>query len=243
MKKARVVEELKKDHPDVAGKLSKLEMRAGKPGRRPIGEEQPKLHTAILSIVTPGAGADERRRTEVFNAVRTLDELQSAFQERGFKLSRSATYYRLIPANVVHRDAKRHVYTVPVRLRKPQNDLRKSMLMAISRWPPLIKQVDELASLFPASLVFYSSQDDKARVPLGLPISKKQTAILMHLEYKVSLPDHDFTVGECHKLIPSVYAWKRMMEKWATVVHHSFLSGAQNTIRVAQNPTWRILIL
>ena len=190
------MEELKKDHLDVAGKLSKLEMRAGKPGRRPIEEEQPELHTAILSIVTPDAGADERRRTEVFNAVRTLDELQSALQERGFKLSRSATYYRLIPANVVHRDAKRHVYTVPVRLRKPQNDLWKKhadghFVMAS------VKQVDELASLVPASLIFYLSQDDKACVPLGLPISKKQTAILMHLEYKVSLPDHDFPVGEC----------------------------------------------
>ena len=28
----------------------------------------------------------------------------------------------------------------------------------------------------------------------------------MHLEYKFSLPDHDFPIGESHKLIPSVYA-------------------------------------
>ena len=47
--KAKVVEELRKDHPDVAVKLSKLEMRAGKPGRRPIEEEQPGLQTAIMS--------------------------------------------------------------------------------------------------------------------------------------------------------------------------------------------------
>ena len=58
------------------------------------------------------------------------------------------------------------------------------------------KQVDELAPLISAPLVFYLSQDDKARVPLGLPISMKQTAILMHLEYKFSLSDHDFPVGE-----------------------------------------------
>ena len=64
----------------------------------------------------------------------------------------------------------------------------------------------ELANLFGDNHVFFLSQDDKAHAPLGLPISKKQTAILMHLEYKVTLPDQDFPIGEKHKLIPSVYA-------------------------------------
>ncbi|CAG9782182.1 unnamed protein product [Diatraea saccharalis] len=29
----------------------------------------------------------------------------------------------------------------------------------------------------------------------------------MHVEYKVSLPDHDFVIASGHKLIPSVYAF------------------------------------
>ena len=66
--------------------------------------------------------------------------------------------------------------------------------------------VEEFACLFDPNEVFYLSQDDKAKVPLGLPISKKQTAILMHVDYKVTLPDHDFPIGAKHKLIPSVYA-------------------------------------
>ena len=37
-------------------------------------------------------------------------------------------------------------------------------------------------------------------------ISKKQTAILMHLEYKVMLPDHGIPIRTKHKLIPFVYA-------------------------------------
>ena len=41
---------------------------------------------------------------------------------------------------------------------------------------------------------------------LGLPVPKKQTAILMHLQFRVKLPDHDFPIEEKHKLIPSVYA-------------------------------------
>lgn len=28
----------------------------------------------------------------------------------------------------------------------------------------------------------------------------------MHVEYKITLPDHDWVVAERHKLIPSVYA-------------------------------------
>lgn len=50
------------------------------------------------------------------------------------------------------------------------------------------------------------SQDDKSRVPMGITAANKQAPILMHLEYKVTLPDHDWVVAPKHKLIPSVYA-------------------------------------
>lgn len=63
-----------------------------------------------------------------------------------------------------------------------------------------------MASLFGSKSVFFLSQDDKARVPLGLAAAKKQSPILMHLQYRVQLPDHDWVVAERHKLTPSVYA-------------------------------------
>ena len=50
------------------------------------------------------------------------------------------------------------------------------------------------------------SNDDKARIPLGLTAANKQAPILMHMSYKVRLADHDFTIANKHKLIPSVYA-------------------------------------
>ena len=50
------------------------------------------------------------------------------------------------------------------------------------------------------------SQDDKAKVPLGLPAANKQSTILMHMEYTMKLPDHDFVVAAGHKLTPSVIA-------------------------------------
>jgi hypothetical protein len=51
---------------------------------------------------------------------------------------------------------------------------------------------------------FVFSQD-KARVPLGLAAAHK-ALILMHVRYRVTLPDHDSVVANGHKLIPSVYA-------------------------------------
>ena len=39
---------------------------------------------------------------------------------------------------------------------------------------------------------------------LGLPAAKKQSPLLMHMEYQIQLPDHDFVVAPLHKLIPSV---------------------------------------
>lgn len=59
------------------------------------------------------------------------------------------------------------------------------------------------ASLGPFSAVVFGA-DDKARVPLG-GTAAKQTPIFMSLKDKVILPDHDYSVGEGHKLIPSVY--------------------------------------
>ena len=71
-----------------------------------------------------------------------------------------------------HKDGKRHVHTVPMKLQHPQNDLRKKhpdghLAMAS------VMFTRELANLFGDHHVFFLSQDDKARVPLGLPISKK----------------------------------------------------------------------
>ena len=66
--------------------------------------------------------------------------------------------------------------------------------------------LDEVCAMFGPGACFYLSMDDKAKIPLGLTVATKQAPILMHLEYKVRLPDHDFAVAACHKLIPSVYA-------------------------------------
>lgn len=50
------------------------------------------------------------------------------------------------------------------------------------------------------------SVNDKARVPLEIAAVTAQTPLLMHMEYRVRLPDHDWVVTDWHKLITMVYA-------------------------------------
>ncbi|KAF2895144.1 hypothetical protein ILUMI_11031 [Ignelater luminosus] len=48
------------------------------------------------------------------------------------------------------------------------------------------------------------SVDDKARVPLGLPVAQKQAPILMRYERQILMPDHDYLIAKGLKLIPPV---------------------------------------
>jgi hypothetical protein len=66
--------------------------------------------------------------------------------------------------------------------------------------------LEELASILGPNEVTFHSQDDKARVPIGLTAANKQSPMVMHMEYKVTLADHDIVIAPQHKLIPSVLA-------------------------------------
>ncbi|CAF4172871.1 unnamed protein product, partial [Rotaria sp. Silwood2] len=149
--------------------------------------------------------ADPFRSSNLISPCITLDKLTERLKERGFVLSRSATYLRLIPRRSNSIEGKRHVRTVPIRLIKANNDQHKKhddQYVATNT----INHLKTLAGSFGNDAVFFLSQDDKARVPIGLPAARKQAPLLMHLDYKVTLPDHDFVLAPGHKLIPSVYA-------------------------------------
>ena len=94
-------------------------------GRPRTETDQPELLSTIVNLVQASTAADDRRRTEVLRTVRTLDDLQTELTNRGFKLSQSATYLRLVPRRGDSREGKRHVQTVPVKLLRPENSLRK----------------------------------------------------------------------------------------------------------------------
>ena len=54
--------------------------------------------------------------------------------------------------------------------------------------------------------VSFVSQDDKVRVTIDFTTASKQAPLLMHVEYRVSLLDHDWVIAAKHELISSVYA-------------------------------------
>ena len=66
-------------------------------GRPKLEEDQPELLNTIMDIVQMNSSADARRRSEILRSCTTLDDLWKELQNRGFNLSRSATYFRLHP--------------------------------------------------------------------------------------------------------------------------------------------------
>ncbi|CAG9563483.1 unnamed protein product [Danaus chrysippus] len=174
-------------------------------GRPRIEETQSGLLGVIKDLAVFGGAADDRRRTEAIRCCKTLDDLQAELCKLGYTISRSGLYLRLLPRRVNTEEGKRHVVTVPVKLCKPDSTLH----IKHQDGPfctATIRNLESLASILGPEQVFFLSMDDKARVPLGITAANAQAPILMHLDYRVKLPDHDFVVAEKHKLIPSVYA-------------------------------------
>ena len=137
--------------------------------------------------------------------VKTLDDLTDELQKAGFSLSRSAVYLRLQPRNIRSQEGKRHVTTAPVKLARCRND-KHSAHQDGKFARASISYLEELSSALGPEEVTFHSQDDKARVPIGITAAQKQSPLLLSMEYKVTLSDHDFVVAPSHKLIPSVIA-------------------------------------
>ena len=161
------------------------------------------MNEAICRIAIPGSAAHERRRNEVIRTVKSLDQLTEALHQEGYDLKRSSVYLHLLPKNSRTIEGKRHVYTAPVKLFKAQNSKHASHVSTrFAR--SSIKALEEIATILGPEEVVFHSMDDKAKVPIGITVAEKQTPLLMHMEYQVTLPHHDFIVGSRHKLIPSV---------------------------------------
>jgi len=128
------------------------------------------------------------------NACVTLDDLATELRKLNFSRSRSALYLRLIPRRSDSLEGERHIVTVPVELRKPENCERKKHENANFAFATK-EYLKSVASLFGPEAVFVLSSDDKAKVPLGLTAASRQAPMLMCLEYEVRLPDHDFVIA------------------------------------------------
>lgn len=193
--------EVSNNYPDVA-EILKIRKNSGQPR---VEDNQPELLKVITDIALFGGAADDRRRSEVIRSCRTLDDLCLEVCKLGYNISRSGLYLRLLPKRANSEHGKTHVVTVPVKLCRPHSDLHKKHEDGMFCTATL-RNAESLTSILGPDQVFFLSLDDKARVPLGITAAKAEASILMHLEYRVQLPDHDFVVAEKHKLIPFVYA-------------------------------------
>lgn len=98
-----------------------------------------------------------------------------------------------------------------MKLLRASNDIHKKHvdgLIATST----IRHLEQIASILGPKEVIFVSQDDKARVNIGVCAANKQRPLLMHLDYRVSLPDHDWVVASKRKFIPSVYGLMKIEE-------------------------------
>lgn len=112
---------------------------------------------------------------------------------------------RLLPRRADSIEGRRHKDALPIKLIRPQNSLMKDHADGHFA-TATVRYLKDFATLLGSDVVFFLSQDDKARIPIGLTAARKQAPLMMHLEYRIRLPDHDWVVAENHKLIPSVYA-------------------------------------
>ena len=71
----------------------------------------------------------------------------------------------------------------------------------------IVEDLNVIASIFGPDECMVISLDNKANVKLGVVAANKQTAMCMHMDYQVRLPNHDYVVGAKHTLTPSVYAF------------------------------------
>ncbi|CAF1181124.1 unnamed protein product, partial [Didymodactylos carnosus] len=119
-KRKKKVEQLCESNPDLAKELGKI--YRGQVGRPPIEDQCPDLLSIIEEIAKVGGASDDRRRSETIRPCLTLDDLREKIKQRGYDIKRTTLYYRLLPHRASSIDGRRHVRTVPVRLRRAQND-------------------------------------------------------------------------------------------------------------------------
>ena len=92
-------------------------------------------------------------------------------------------FFRQLPRNARYRDGKRHIKVVPVKLSyiKTNSEIKHvDCHFATS----LVKYARELSSLFSDENVIFLSANNKTKMSLVLPVSKKPIAVLKHLKFR-----------------------------------------------------------
>ena len=84
---------------DNPGLITSLNVQA-KRGRPRIEEDQPSLLETIVDIAMHGSASHERRQSDVYRSIKTLDQLTEQLKMDGFTISRTGLYLRLCKSAV-----------------------------------------------------------------------------------------------------------------------------------------------
>ncbi|CAF1599177.1 unnamed protein product [Rotaria sp. Silwood1] len=199
-RKKRRVEQLCASNPEVAAELSKI-FRPTNRGMQ-IDEDCPDLLQIIAEIARVGGAADNKGKACV-----SLDDLKDKIKERGYEIRKSSLYYRLMPNRALSHDGKKHVVTVPVRLRKLQGIEQPPKHEDSHFTAATLRHIKDLAGIFGNDCVFYLTQDTKAKISIGRPTAKGQAPLIMHLDYEQSLIEPQIpSITKHHQLTPCIYA-------------------------------------
>jgi hypothetical protein len=131
--------------------------------------------------------------------------------------------FSLMPSRALSHDGKKHVITVPVRLRKLQTieppPIHEGSFLFLriifKKNDPFcysldchftaasLRHVKDLAGIFGNDCVFYLTQDTKAKISIGRPSAKGQAPLIMHMDYEMSSVESQTTsTATRHQLTP-----------------------------------------
>ncbi|CAF1273702.1 unnamed protein product [Adineta steineri] len=203
-KKKREVEKLCATNPIAAVELSKVFRPTLATAQMKIEADCPDLLQIIGEIAHVGGATDKKTDRPCVS----LDDLKNAIKQRGYEISKSSLYYRLMPQRALSQDGKKHIVTVPVRLRKMQGIELPSQHEDCHFTAASTRHITDLAGIFGNDCVFYLTQDTKAKISIGRPASAKgQTPLILHLDYEISSVEPQLnSIAPPHQLTPCIYA-------------------------------------
>ncbi|CAB4425447.1 unnamed protein product [Rhizophagus irregularis] len=172
------------------------------PGRPSTAMKDPDLWDKIHDSIEFGA-AHAKRRKEIIK-VRTVKHLREALEEKyNTYLSRQCLSTYLQPRHQNTFAARHHHHLAKVGL---ASVARTEMKTHTDEHYCLasIKAARTFAKVF-ADEAIIISQDDKAKIGLGIPAVGRTFKTIQSVNELVTVEDHDFPTGSKMKLIPSVY--------------------------------------
>lgn len=171
-------------------------------GRPPVLFEYPDLLEHIHNSIEFGA-ADAKRRKEVIK-VRSITHLQEELENNYNEyLSTSTLRNYMLPNNRNSIAAKAHHHPAMVGIANVSRSEKKEHIDS-HYCLASVKASKSFASTF-SDLTVMISQDDKAKVNVGIPAVGRTFQTIQSIAEPVEVEDHDFPIGASQKLIPSVY--------------------------------------